>query len=177
MSETIKSTYIANRDATPTVPTSAAIAGGLVREAEGFVTTSAAAASGSYYPMVSVPSNARVSSVVAQSAAQGTSCAADIGVYVPTQTNAALLALNSGYTGGAAISAAFFASALAIATATASTEVINESGTNTIAKQEKELWDALGLASDPGCDLDIGYKLTADTVAGGQLGLKVKYVM
>jgi hypothetical protein len=97
-------------------------------------------------------------------------------VYVPTISNPALLALNSAYVGAAAISASFFASAFAIATAVALTDITNQSGTNTIALQELELWNALGLASDPGCTLDIGIALSAATVAGGLLSLKVDYV-
>lgn len=174
--ETKKSTFIGNRDASPTVPTGASILGGRAKEATGFVTVSASASIASFYPMVSVPSNARISSVKLQSGAQGTSCATNCGVYVPTQSNPALLALNSGYVGGAAINATFFASAQAIATATAITDITNQAGNNTIDKQEQELWQALGLASDPNCNLDIGCALSAAAVAGALLGLKVSYV-
>lgn len=173
---TVKSTAISNRDASPTVPTGASIAGGNLRSAEGQVLVPASASIASYFPMCSVPSNSRIEAVKLQCAALGTSCASNVGVYVPTLTNPALLALSSAYVGGAAISAAFFASAQATASATASTDVTNQSGTNTIALQEQELWQAIGLASDPGCNLDIGVALSAAAVAGGLLGLKVAYV-
>lgn len=174
--ETKKSTYISNRDATPTVPTGASIEGGRTKTATGYVTVSASASVASLYPMVSVPSNSRIASVKLQCVALGAGCAANVGVYVPTQTNPALIALNSAYTGGAAINASFFASAQAVAAATAITDVTNQSGSNTIDKQEQELWQALGLASDPGCMLDIGVALSAAAVAGGLMGIKVDYV-
>lgn len=173
---TVKALSIANRDSTPTVPTGASVAGGNARLAEGQVVVPASASIGSYFPMFSIPSNSRVESVKLQCAALGTSCASNVGVYVPTQTNPALLALNAAYTGGAAISASFFASAQATAAATAITDITNQSGTNTIALQEQELWQAIGLASDPGCNLDIGVALSAAAVAGGLLGLKCSYV-
>lgn len=175
--ETIKSLAISNRDASPVVPTSASIAGGLLRSAEGDVVTGATDSIGSYYPMVSVPSNARVETVKVATAAQGTSCTANVGVFVPTQTNPNLTALSSAYIGAAAINASFFASAYSIAGASGYTDVTNQSTTNTIAKQGQELWQALGLASDPGCMLDIGIQLAAATVAGGALGLKVAYAL
>jgi hypothetical protein len=162
--ETKKSTYIGNRDASPTVATIAAIAGGLTRESYGQVVVSAAASVGSTYPMVSVPSNSRVSSVKIQSGAQGVGCTTDVGAYYSTEK------------GGAVISQAFFASAVDVSAAVAETEVKNESGTNTIALQEVELWKALGLASDPNCNIDIVATLTGAAVAGAALGLKVAYV-
>ena len=169
-----KSTLIANRDSTPTVPTGATIYGGTAREYEGFVTTGAGDSTGSVYTMVSVPSNSRIAALKLQSAAQGTGCAVNVGVYAPTQGNPNLSAL--GYAGGAAISAAFFASALSVATAVGVTDITNQSGTNTIALQEQELWQAIGLASDPGCMLDISVALTAATVNAALIGLKATAV-
>lgn len=173
---TSKSLWISNRDATPVVGTSADIAGGNLRVAEGYVTTAASAPSGSYYPMVSVPSNCRIDSVKIQSVAQGTGCSANVGVFVPTATTKSLLNLSSTYVAGAAISSAFFASSQSVAALTAITDVTNQSTTNTIALQEQEIWQAIGLASDPGCMLDIGVTLSASAVAGGLIGIKVGYV-
>lgn len=170
---TRKSTAIGNRDASPTVPTMAAYDGGLLREKEGFVTTASGDSTGSVFPMVSVPSNSRVSSIVLQSEAQGGACTVNCGVYAPTQGNPALSGL--GYAGGAAINASFFASALSVVAAVASTEVINQSGSNTLNLQEQELWQALGLTSDPGCMLDISLALGAATAAAARIGIKVKY--
>lgn len=174
--ETVKSTYITNRDASPVKGTGASIAGGRVNAATGFVTTATTATTASYYPILSVPSNARISSLNLRCEALGTSCTANIGVFCPTTTTQELLALNSAYTNAAAISSAFFASVLDVSAALGRTDILNQSTTNTIAKQEKELWDALGLASDPNCMLDISMTLGAATVAGGKVQLEVAYV-
>jgi hypothetical protein len=174
--ETIKSLTISNRDATPSVPTVAAIAGGNMKNAQGNVVVSASASIGSLYPMVSVPSNCRIESVVLQCAALGSGCTANIGVYAPTSPSPSLLALNSSYTANAAISATFFASGVDVSGALTPVNEISQSGTNTIAKQGQELWQALGLASDPMCMLDVSVALAAAAVAGGALGLKVGFV-
>lgn len=166
-----KSTYITNRDASPTVPVGAGIAGGLLRESTGFVTAANGDSATSIYPMVSLPSNARVNSVRLQTDAMGTGAKIDVGVYYPTNAPAGL-----GVVGGAAISAAFFASALAVATATALTDITNSSGSNTLDKQEMELWQAIGLATDPGCMLDISVAVNVAMAAAGKIGLKVGYV-
>jgi hypothetical protein len=175
--ETVKSTQITNRDASPVSGTVAAVMGGMKRSTFGYVTTAATATTASYYPLVQVPSNARVSSIKLSTAALGAGCTMNIGVFVPTKTTDRLLALSSSYTGGAAIDDDFFATAVDVSSAIKQTEVVNESGTNTIDKQEKELWDALGLASDPGCMLDIAATLGAATVAGGKVGLEVDFVI
>ena len=44
-------------------------------------------------------------------------------------------------------------------------------------KREQPLWQAIGLAADPGGTFDIGFKVTtANTGAAGRLGLEVLYV-
>lgn len=171
---TRKSTFIGNRDATPTVPTGASIAGGNVREASGYVTTVTGDSALSVYPMVSIPSNSRVAKVSIACAAQSTSAAVNVGVYAPTQSPPSLVAL--GYANSVAISAAFFASALAVSSALGPTDITNQSGSNTLDKQEMEIWQALGLASDPGCNLDISIAVSVAIAAGGLMGIRVAYV-
>lgn len=172
---TRKSTAISNRDATPTLPNLAAFDGGSVREKEGFVSAANGDSISSVYPMVSVPSNCRVSSIVLQCEALGAGAKVNCGVYAPTQAIQALGVL--GYAAGAAINATFFASALDVSAALASTEIVNQSGSNTLNLQEQELWQALGLASDPGCMLDISLAVNAAIAAAGRVGIKTKYVM
>lgn len=171
----IKSTMITNRDASPPVLTDAYVANGEVCEAEGYVQTYGAAdAAGSFYRLVSVPSNARVSSLEFQADALGTGAALDVGVYYPTYipVGAGLSAASA----GAVINTQLFASALGCSAATAATNIINSSTNNTIAKQEKPLWDAAGLASDPGIDLDIVVRVQTAIVLQGYIGLKARYV-
>jgi hypothetical protein len=174
--ETVKSTFITNRDASPVVGTLAAICGGILRTASGNVVVSANASIASYYPMFSVPSNSRIASLKLRCAALGAGCLADVSAFVPTVAPASLLALNSNFTAAAVIVSQFFASAVDVSAALGETDVLNESGNNTIAKQEQELWQALGLASDPNCMIDIAVKLTAAAVAGGALQLTGTFV-
>lgn len=170
----IKSTLITNRDATPKVLTDALVAGGDVKSAFGYVQTNGAADGvGSIYRFCSVPSSARVDSLVIQNGALGSGCTLDVGVYWPTfipagagldQANASLV-----------ITAAFFASAVDCSAAAQDTNIINESGTNTIAKQEQPLWQALGLASDPGIELDVCATVFGAVATQGYIGLKCRY--
>jgi hypothetical protein len=172
---TVKSTAITARDATPTTPVLAAVDGASLKEFEGFVTATNGDSATSKYIIGSVPSNCRMSGLILQCAALGAGAAVDVGVYAPTQSIPALVAL--GYAASAAISSAFFATAVDVSSALGPTEVINESGTNTIAKQEKELWDALGLSKDPGCRLDIAITVSVAIAATGSIGLKGRYAI
>ena len=168
---TRKSTFIGNRDATPTVATGASIAGGHPREATGYVTATNGDSANSYYPMVSIPSNSRVNSVRLQCAALGAGAKVNCGVYYPTNPPASL-----GVTASSAISATLFASALDVSSAVALTDITNQAGNNTIDKQEQEIWQAAGLSADPGCTLDIGCAVNVAIAQSGFLGIKVSSV-
>jgi hypothetical protein len=80
--------------------------------------------------------------------------AGDIGVY---RTNA---------DGGAVVSVAFFGSAVSVAAANLNADVLNESGTNTEAKQAQPLWQAAGMTSDPKSQLDIAFTITTAITTG-----------
>ncbi len=168
----LKSTLITNRDATPKVLTDAYVSGGNVKESQGFVTTGSADSAGSIYRLCQIPSDARVSSISIQNDALGGSCTLDVGVYYPTfiPVGAGLSAANA-----AVISQQFFAATLSASSANAATDIINQSGTNTIALQEQTLWQAIGLASDPGIDLDVCVYVHVAVASAGKVGLKVRY--
>lgn len=171
----LKSTVITNRDATPKVLTDAYVSGGQVSESEGFSASGGAAdGAGTFYRLCMVPSNARISSLALTADAFATGAAIDVGVFWPTTipTGAGLSSANAGLV----INTQLFASALAVSNATAETNIINSSGNNTIAKQEKALWDAAGLSSDPGIDLDIVVRVQTALAASGSIGLKARYV-
>jgi len=171
---TLKSTMITNRDAIPKVLTDAYVANGEVLEAEGYVAPANGDSANSAYKLISVPSNCRVSSLLMQCSALGAGAKIDLGVYWPTfiPLGADLLASNA----GVAIDADFFASAVDVSAALAQADYINESGTNTIAKQEMPLWQAVGLSADPMIDLDIVATVNVAMAAAGFLGLKARYV-
>lgn len=171
----LKSTVITNRDAVPKVLTDAYVSGGKLSQSEGYVQTSGSAdGAGSFYRLCTVPSNARLSSLELQAGAMGSGAAIDVGVYWPTfiPTGAGLSAANQGLV----INTQLFASALGMSAATAVTNIINQSTNNTIANQEKALWEAAGLSADPGIDLDIVVRVQTAIAAQAYIGLKANYV-
>lgn len=171
----IKSTIISNRDATPKVLTDPFVAGGELRSCEGYVQTNGAAdGAGSVYRMLQIPSNARVESVKIAADALGSGCTLDVGVFWPTYipVGAGLSASNQSLV----INTTLFASVLAASAANALTDITNQSTQNTIVKQEQPLWQAAGLASDPGIDLDICVYVAGAVATQGYIGLKAAYV-
>jgi hypothetical protein len=160
---TTKSTTISNRDAVPQVINDGRLERGTLKSAIGSVTAANGDSIGSKYVLASLPSTAMVRQVLLSSAAI-TSAAGSVGVYRNTRD------------GGAAVSAALFANGASLASVQSDVDVTNQSGTNTPALQEQPLWQAAGLAADPGSALDIAITLTAATTAAGLVSLKVTYV-
>jgi hypothetical protein len=128
----LSSKQITNRDSVPQIMSDASYARADLQESEGYITAGSADSIGSKYKLCSVPSNSRISQVLLSCGAV-TSSAADIGVYKDTAD------------GGAVISAAFFGSAVSMASALTNSDVTNESGNYTVDLQELPLWKALGL--------------------------------
>lgn len=163
---TLKSTAITNREATPRVLNNPGLGVGAVEKcAWGYILSVTAALSAtSIIRLVSVPSNAVVTDLRATSGAQ-TAGVGDIGVY---RTNG---------DGGAVVDADFFSTLYSVAAATLNVDILNESGTNTLAKQSQPLWQALGMTTDPKSMLDIAFTVTTDITTGLQpLGLRVRFV-
>lgn len=164
---TLKGVAITNREATPRVLNNPGLGEGAEEKcATGhYAAVPASLSITSIIRLVSVPSNAIVTALLFQSAAQ-TAGKFDIGVY------------RNNSDGGAVVSAAFFASAVDCASAVVQTDVLNESGTNTIAKQAQPLWQAAGMTSDPKSMLDIALTVvTTDVTTGlGAVGLKARFV-
>ena len=167
---TLKSTAITNRETTPKVANNPGAGGsGVVRQVQGyFASVTAALSCTSVIRMVEVPAHAKVTRVTFSSAAQ-TAGNFSIGAY---RTNA---------DGGAAVDMDFFASRIDCAAAVALTDVTNESTTNTLAKQNQPLWQALGMSTEPpkGTMLDIAATVdTTDVTTGtGAITLKVEYTI
>lgn len=171
----IKSTIITNRDATPKVLQDPYICGGEIRECTGFVQTSTTTDGvGSTYRLCQVPSNARVSSLEFQAQALGSGCTLNVGVWYPTfiPVGAGLSAANA----SAVINTSLYASSLACSNANAVTNLVT-SANIAINIQEQPLWQAAGLASDPGIDLDIVAYVNGTVAAQGYVGAKVRYVV
>lgn len=162
--ENLKSTQITNRDATPPVLNNPATEAAFLREKIATITPTDAASISSTYRMVEVPSNARISELLFTAGAM-TAGAFDIGVYKCVRD------------GGAVVDQDFFASAVNCSTAVAQTDVTNESGTNTLAKQAQQLWEAVGASEDPKSAYDIVLTATTAVTTGAAVALKAKYVV
>ena len=157
-----KSTIITNGDATPPVLTSSKITGGMyTREAVGTVEVAAADDDGSVYRMVRVPSNARISKVEYANDAMTAATVYDLGVY------------RTAADGGAVVSQEAFASDLDLSSAHALTDVTFEATATDISKIEQELWQRLGLTSDPGVMYDICFTGSTVGSAAGTISLRV----
>jgi len=159
---TVKGATITNRDATPPVISDGRFSRASIKEHADYATVTSGDSIGSKYLLANVPASARVSDVLLSSAAI-TSAAADVGVYRNTSD------------GGAVVAVSLFGSAVSLASAQTGTSVLNESGTNTIDKQNQPLWQAAGLSADPQTTLDIVLTLTAAATATGLVGLRVQY--
>lgn len=159
------STQLTNRDATPVVLNNPLNTGSRLSNSKGLITTGTADSIASIYRMCTVPTGACIESLLLSCAAIATAPAGDIGVYRTTAD------------GSAVVSVAFFASAQLFSSALYNTEILNESTTNTPAKQLQPLWQALGVATDPGGFYDICITLTVATTAAGDIALKAIYSM
>ncbi len=174
VTELLKSAWVTDLDATPAVRDTAGKGpNGPEQVASEYITTTTGKTTGSVYRMLRVPTNCKVKQLLAESAAQGSSTAFDLGVYYsanPTDPNYAAHA-------GAVVDADFFATALDYSSAVAATDVTNESGTYTVLKRNKELWDALGLTVDPKGYFDIAFTSTATINTGASMGLLARFVI
>lgn len=156
----VKSTLITNADATPVVLNNPRVDGGFERVSVAAAAITSGDSIGSTYRMFRVPSNAVMTDLRIYAPDIGTTTISDIGLY---DTAAA---------GGAVVDADFFASALSLKDgALNGTDVLHEAGVFTIANGGKELWDALGLTSDPHKFYDVALTLTgaADATASVKL--------
>lgn len=177
MSTFLKSTVITNRDATPKVLTDSYLDGGRAKDVIGSVQVGNADTAKSFYRLIQVPSNARICDLWWQSDAIGTSSAGafDVAVFYPTQIPAGGGNFLAQSLAGTLISSSLFATNLSANSANALTQILNQSGNNLIPLQETPLWNALGLASDPEIDFDLGFSVRVATGAVGYIGLKAKY--
>lgn len=163
---TVKSAQITNRDATPSVLNNGRVVRSDIKHARGVVAISNGDSIASKFIACSIPSNAVVTSVRLSAPDIGTTTAADVGLYQTTAN------------GGAVVDADFFGSGVALnAGPYTKTEVSLESGVYSIANQEKAVWDALGLTTDPTRDYDVVLTLTGAADAAGSVLVEVDYVV
>lgn len=176
---TYKSTTISNRDASPSVPTPGFISKGNILSAVAQLKIAAAAtdSAGSNYLMVSVPSNARIQSVLLSNASSGSAGAVNCGVFYNTEGQGGTAATAVGTNG-----AAFFATAASLVTAgihtniTFQTDPTGASGYG-LKQADQPLWQALGLTSDPSAYFDIWLVSSTAMVSAAQVALLVSYAV
>lgn len=161
----LKSSLVTNADAVPAVLNSPRVDGGYERVEIATVAITSGDNTASTYRMFRLPSNAVVSDLRIYSPDIGTTTIADIGLYRVAKD------------GGAVQDADFFASALSLKDgALNGVDVLHEAAVFTIANSGKELWDALGLTSDPSVFYDVALTLTADADATGTVKLIGRYL-
>ena len=175
--EALKSAVITALDTIPLIDNVAGQgAGGYVRAANAFITPTSGVSVGSTYKMIRVASTVVVKHLLIEGAAE-TAGAYNVGL------NYSDGPLNGAYDGtpvsvaGTVINASFFAAAYSLATAVAEpTDIVNQAGNYPANLRNEPLWQAAGLASDPGGYFDIVLtSTTADTV-GALIGLEVEFV-
>ena len=167
---TLKSLAVTNSDALPQTLSPQRIDGGRLRERVGFVEAGAADSIGSIYRLMRINSVDRVSRLLLSCDAI-TTAVGDIGLYDVTAVNA-----------GAVVDVDFFASAQALTAALVNQDVTHEADPTDagagfgLADIEKPLWQALGLAADPGKQYDVAITLTAAATGAGTVSLKLQYI-
>lgn len=171
--ELLKSISITDMDASPVIRDSAGKGRpGALQQVNDYITTTTGKTVGSIYRFVRVPSNCKVKAITLDSAAQGSSTAFDFGAYYSDDPSDPNYKANA----GAVISAGFFATAVDCSSAVRATNITNESGSYTVDKTNKDLWDALGLATDPKGYFDLAATSTATINTGALMGIQVSFV-
>lgn len=158
-----KSTAISNADASPAVLNNPRVVNGFLRESVGTVEVAAADDNDSVFRFVRVPSNARISSVEVANDAITAGTDYDIGVY---DTAAA---------GGAVVSVNLFGDAVDLSSAKAFTDYTYETTATNISKVDQELWQLLGLTSDPAKFYDICATGVTVGTAAGTISMRVRF--
>ena len=174
----LKSPAITNLDATPIVAnTTGEGSPGYSRTVSGYVTTVSADAAGSTYQLVRVPTNAKVKSVLFESAAMSAG-KISLSVYYSDSSTDGTAPANQGLiVGGSPGGVGFFAVDIDCSSAVAITEEVNQSGTNPINLRDEPLWQALGLATEPTGFFDIvGVCHTTAITTGALMGIRVTFV-
>ena len=160
----VKSTLVTNADALPAVLNNPRVDGGFERIEVATVAITSGDDIASTYRMFRVPSNAVMTDLRIYSPDIGTTTISDIGLYRTAKD------------GGAVQDADFFASALSLKDgALNGADVLHEAAVFTIANSGKELWDALGLTSDPSVFYDVAFTLTAAADATATVKLIGRY--
>ena len=171
--EALVSDQISKLDATPALRSTSGEGGaGYSRELNAHVTSTSGKTGGSTYRFCRVASNIKLKSLVVEGAAQSVG-KYDFGLYY---SDSAVDGTPVAYNNGTVINASFFASDYSFASAVHPTN-ISDLASYTIDQRNKPLWQAAGLAADPGGFLDIVGTLTTTITTGALMGVTISFVM
>lgn len=168
----LKSAPLTNLDAAPPVTnTTGNGAPARLKSTSGFVTTVSGDLGGTTYQLVRVPSNARIKQILSSSQAMGAGDI-DLSVYYSSANDDGTAPANQGLV-VPTTGAVFFRDGLDVTNAVAQTDYTFANAANAGSYNQglvnKRLWDALGLASDPGGYFDIVAVVAATTITTGAL--------
>ncbi len=176
----IKSKYLANRDASPSILTNPELSQGLMKGVIGVEKTTNNAsdigAAATTIKLVSIPSNAKLQSLEYGMGPLGTS-AIDIAAWYPTVIpqggqNAPAASLN----GTLISSSAFLGNFAGVDTSVGWTDAFGKDATPAFTARSRPLWSLLGLTTDPGVDLDLGFVVRTAVAINGYVGLRAQYI-
>ncbi len=176
----IKSTVLANRDASPKVLSEDILARGALKSAYGCQKVSSAGTdlntAGTQIRLISVPSTARISELDYTGTSCGTS-SLDVTAWYPTyvpQGGANFLANSLAAT---TISSSTFLTAIAIPdTDQVWVTAFPAVSSLTMQKQEQPLWQVLGFTADPEIPIDLGFSVRTACAVNGYVGLRAKFI-
>ena len=178
----LKSAAITNLDATPVVPsTTGEGASGYLKQIGGYVTAVALDALLTTYQFVRVPSNAKIKQVLFESEAQGAG-KVQLGLYYSDSTVDGTAVANQGLvvtSTGSTSQVNLFSGDIDCTSAVAQGDyTYNGTALYTLDKRAMPLWQAAGLATDPGGFFDVTATVhtTTVTTGTGKLGVNVTYV-
>jgi len=158
------SELISNRALTPRVANQPYNNARIKTTGVGIIEVSTASDVGHILRFCQVASNAVIKQVLLSCDAVAVSGAMDLGLYQTVDN------------GSAVVDADYFASAQVVTSALVDTNVAHESAVYGIEDKDKPLWEALGLASDPGIWYDVAGTVTTDMGGAGTLCVEVTYV-
>jgi hypothetical protein len=174
----LKSPVINQLDTVPTIFETTGSGGpGFVRAINSYLTTDSGDSSTSTYKFVRLPTTAVVKHVLIEGAAE-TAGTYNAGVYYSDAPVNGVFDGTPPSVAGTVVNATLFASAYSLAAATAEpTDIVNQAGNYPATNRNQPLWQAAGLASDPGGFFDLTLVDVTGVTTGGLIGIEVEYVL
>lgn len=177
--ENLKSIPITALDTLPKIDNIAGQgASGYVRQQGAYISPSTAASVASTYRLIRINTNVQVKHLLLESSAD-TNGTVSVGL---AYSDAPLFGITDGTPAALAGTVVagngvnFFATSFSLATATNEpTDIVNQSTNYPPSARNLPIWQAVGLASDPGGFFDILLTVTAAIQATGLLGVEVEY--